>query len=111
MRCILKARIPNESGNSLILEGRLKEVMGGILEELKPEAVYFYAEGGERTGIFILDVADPSRIPAISEPFFLGLGATVELYPAMTPEDLMKAGPDLEAAAKKWGAKQPALAR
>lgn len=111
MRCILKVRIPNESGNALITEGRLKEVMGGILEEIKPEAAYFYAEGGVRTGIFVVDVAEPSRIPAIAEPFFLGLGATVEMFPAMTPEDLMKAGPDLEAAAKKWGGRQPAIAR
>src|SRR5689334_16663701 len=111
MRCILKARIPNEHGNGLITEGRLKEVMGGIMEELKPEAAYFYAEGGERTAIFIVDLAEASKIPALAEPLFLALGARIDFHPAMTAEDLMKAGPDLEAAAKKWGARKPALAR
>ena len=39
---------------------------------------------------------------AIAEPFFIWLKAEIEFYPVMTPEDLGKAGPAIEAAFKKW---------
>jgi hypothetical protein len=35
---------------------------------------------------------DLSQLPAIAEPWFLALNAAIEVMPAMTPEDLMKAG-------------------
>ncbi len=112
MRCIVKVQIPMESGNAMIVENKLKDVVGGILEELKPEAAYFYSENGTRAALFILDLADASKIPSIAEPFFLALNARVEILPAMTAEDLMKAGPDLEAAVKKWAPhRAPALTR
>ena len=43
---------------------------------------------------------DPSKIPALAEPWFLTFNADVELRVAMTPEDLARAG--LEALGKKW---------
>jgi len=75
--------------------------MGKIMEHLKPEAAYFTEQHGQRTGVFIIDVAEPSHIPSICEPFFLHFDAECELRPAMTPEDLAKAG--LEGIADKWG--------
>jgi hypothetical protein len=44
-----------------------------------------------------------SQIPALAEPLFLGLGATIQVHPVMTPEDLGKAAPAIEQAAKKYG--------
>jgi hypothetical protein len=49
-----------------------------------------------------VDVPEPSRIPALAEPFFLALNATVKFHVAMTPEDLAKSG--LEAFGKKYPA-------
>jgi hypothetical protein len=46
---------------------------------------------------------DPSDLPGIAEPWFLAFNAEIEAQPAMTPEDLQKAGPAIEAAAKKFG--------
>jgi hypothetical protein len=46
---------------------------------------------------------DASQIPALAEPLFLGLGATIQVHPVMTPEDLGKAAPAIEQAAKKYG--------
>ena len=48
-----------------------------------------------------IDVAEPSTVPSIAEPFFLGFDAKVEFHICMTPEDLGKAG--LEDLSKKWG--------
>jgi len=42
-------------------------------------------------------------MPALSEPLFLGLGATIQAHPVMVPEDLEKAGADLEQLAQKYG--------
>ena len=44
---------------------------------------------------------DTSQIPALAESWFLGFNAAVEIQPAMTPEDLGRAG--LDALGKKWG--------
>ena len=73
------------------------------MEEIKPEAVYFVAEEGNRSAILFVNMDDASQIPAIAEPWFLAANATVEFKPVMTIEDLRKAGPDIEKAVKKFG--------
>jgi hypothetical protein len=45
-------------------------------------------------------VADSSRIPSFSEPFFLNFNADCEFRVAISPEDLGKAG--LDELGKKW---------
>jgi hypothetical protein len=102
MRCFMKVSIPTDVGNAKMKDGSLPKTIQSILAEKKPEATYFYEENGKRTGAIFLDVADPSRIPAIAEPWFLAFHASVELHPAMTPDDLAKAGPAIEAAVKKY---------
>jgi hypothetical protein len=49
----------------------------------------------------IAEVADPSRIPALAEPFFLNFNADCRIRICMTPADLGKAG--LDEIAKRWG--------
>jgi hypothetical protein len=69
----------------------------------KAEAAYFTTVCGNRGGYIIVNMDDASQIPAIAEPVFMWLKAEIEFYPVMTPEDLGKAGPAIEAANKKWG--------
>jgi hypothetical protein len=102
MRMFVKVTIPVENGNHAISNGSLHTHLKSILEELKPEASYFIEEGGKRTALLFVDMADPSKIPAIAEPFFLAFNAQVEIRPAMVIEDLMKAGPAMESAVKKY---------
>jgi hypothetical protein len=102
MRFLVKAVTSTEAGNALVKKGKIGEIIQGILAELKPEAVYFTAENGKRTIYFVVDLPDASHLPRVAEPFFLSFNATVEFHPTMTPEDLMKAGPDIENAAKKY---------
>ncbi|HVC00422.1 MAG TPA: hypothetical protein VNJ12_13975 [Candidatus Dormibacteraeota bacterium] len=105
MRCMVKVTFPVETGNEAIRSGKLQKLVKGVIDDMKPEAVYFTSERGQRGGIFVVDLKEPSELLRIAEPFFLGLSASVEVLPAMTPEDLMKAGPHLEKAAKQyaWG--------
>lgn len=102
VRFLVKVSIPVETGNAAIKKDGLK-VIQRILEQQKPEAAYFIAEGGKRTGILIVNLADPSEIPGFAEPWFLALNASIEATPAMIPEDLRKAGPGIEQAVKNYG--------
>jgi hypothetical protein len=48
----------------------------------------------------IVEMADPSKIPALAEPWFLIFNASVEFRVVMTPDDLQKAG--LDEVGRKW---------
>lgn len=100
MRTLLKVSMPVESSNKAIKEGSLPKIIQSFIEDNRPEASYFYAENGKRTGLFVFDLKDPSQIPQVAEPFFLGLNAAVEFFPVMNAADL-KTG--LEKASKKTG--------
>ena len=102
MRFMVKVSFPVEAGNAAARKNGFS-VIRQILEQQKPEAAYFIAEGGRRTGILIIDMANASDIPAIAEPWFLALNASVEATPVMLPEDLAKAGPAIEKAVKTYG--------
>jgi len=102
MRFLLKVNIPVETGNAAAKAGRLEGTIQSILADLKPEAVYFTDDKGQRTAFIFLDMQDASQIPAIAEPWFLAFNAHVEIHPVMVPEDLAKAGPAIEQAVKKY---------
>jgi hypothetical protein len=53
------------------------------LADLKPEAVYFTDDNGQRAGFIFLDMQDASQIPAIAAPWFLAFNASVEIHPVM----------------------------
>lgn len=100
MRMLMHFRLPMEPFNSMVRNGTAGQKIQQIMQEIKPEAAYFTEYGGTRGGILVVDVADPSKVPSLSEPLFLSFNATVEFHIAMTPEDLGKAG--LDQLGKKW---------
>ena len=100
MRMLLKVSIPHETFNQAVKDGTVGRKLNAILQDMKPEAVYFTEFGGRRTSIIIVDLPDASRIPALAEPWFLTFNADFEVHPVMTPDDLAKAG--LDALGKKW---------
>jgi hypothetical protein len=102
MRFMFKCSFPVEAGNQSAKRDGFK-IIRDILQQQRPEAAYFLAQDGKRTGMLILDLKDASEIPAIAEPWFLALNASVEVTPVMVPEDLEKAGPAIENAVKSFG--------
>ena len=100
MKMLLTVEIPHEPFNSLVRDGKAGEIIGRILEAIKPEATYFTEQDGKRCGIFLINVQNPSDIPAFAEPFFLNFQANCKFRLVMSPEDLQKAG--LDALGKKW---------
>jgi hypothetical protein len=101
MRMLMQVTLPHEEFNEAVREGTVGGTMKRILEATKPEAVYFTEHYGQRGAILIVEVAEPSRVPALAEPWFLAFNADVEFHIVMSPEDLAKAG--LDALGKQWG--------
>jgi hypothetical protein len=103
MRFMLTFRIPMDKGNAAVRDGSIGDVLQSILEDLKPEAAYFADIEGARGGYLVVNMDDASQIPAVAEPLFLGLGATVQTHPVFTPEDMPRAMEALQQAAQKYG--------
>ena len=103
MRFLVKVNIPVEAGNGAAKAGKLGTTIQSILADLKPEAVYFTDDNGQRTAFLFLEMQDASLIPTIAEPWFLAFNASIEIHPVMTPDDLAKAGGAIEEAVKKYG--------
>ena len=99
MRMFVRFTLPVDASNEAIKNGSLKATIEKTIAALKPEAAYFMAHDGMRSGFMVFDMKDPSDIPSIAEPFFLGMNAAVEFAPVMNAEDLA-AG--LEKAAKTF---------
>jgi hypothetical protein len=90
MRTLLRVTIPADSGNKAIQDGTIQRVIADTMERLRPEAAYFFADEGMRSGMFVFDLKDSSDIPSIAEPFFAGFNAAVEFQPVMNADDLKK---------------------
>ena len=103
MRIMMIVRIPVEEGNRAAKAGKLGSTIQSILSEQKPEAAYFTALEGQRTGILILNMQDNADVPKLAEPWFLAFNAAIEMHLAMVPADLAKAAPAIEQAVKKFG--------
>jgi hypothetical protein len=104
MRILLSFTIHPDKGDALIKEGRINETMASILGELQPEAAYFTAVEGTRGGYLVVNMEDASQMPTLTEPLFLELGATIQIQPVMTPEDLQgAAGEALQQMGQKYG--------
>ena len=101
MRFLMKVSMSVESANRAARDGF--QVIPRILDQVKPEAAYFLAEGGWRTALLIVNMDNTSEIPGLAEPWFLALNASIEMQPVMLPEDLAAAGPAIEQAVKDFG--------
>jgi hypothetical protein len=100
MRILMNVKIPHSEFNAAVRDGTAGPKLKRILDEIKPEAVYFTEQDGCRGAVIVVEMADASKIPALAEPWFLTFNADVEFRVAMTPADLEKAG--LDQIGKRW---------
>ena len=101
MRMLMQVKIPHEKFSEAVRDGSIGAKIKRILDETKPEAVYFTEYDGRRGAIMIVDLSDPSKVPALAEPWFLSFDADVQFHIVMSPEELARSGVD--AMGKKWG--------
>jgi hypothetical protein len=90
VRTLLRIRIDTEAGNRAITNGTVQRALKELADTIHPEAAYFLPDEGERTALFVFDMQDSSAIPAIVEPLFLTMNASVALSPVMNFDDLEK---------------------
>ena len=88
MRVMMKVQMDTEKGNKAITDKTLPVILKSALDRVKPEAAYFGAEDGMRTGFVVFDLKEASDIPSIAEPFFQQLGAKVTFVPVMNFDDV-----------------------
>jgi hypothetical protein len=100
---ILRTPKSTERGNAAVKDGSLPDTLQSILEDLKPEAAYFADIEGARGGYLVVNMDNASQIPAIAEPLFLAMDATVQVHTVFTPEDMPGAMESLQQAAQKYG--------
>lgn len=100
MRMLLQVKIPHQEFNAAVRDGSVEGKMKQILEDTKPEAVFFTEYDGHRGAIMIINIEDSSEVPKFAEPWFLSFNADVQFHIVMTPEELGRAG--LEKLGKKW---------
>lgn len=101
MRMLMTVRFPHETFNAAVRDGSAGPKTKAILDALKPQAAYFTEMNGRRAVVLLVEVGEPSEVPALAEPWFLGFSADVEFHIVMSPEELEKAG--LDKLGQKWG--------
>lgn len=100
MRMILNIKLPHKEFNTAVQDGSAARKLSRILEQSRPEAVYFTEQHGQRGAIMVVNIDNAAQIPSLAEPWFLSFNADVEIRIAMTFEDIGKAG--LDELGKKW---------
>ncbi len=100
MRMLVNLIFPIEPFSSMVRDGTVGDIIGRIIDAVKPESIYFTEQEGNRGAVMVVDVKEASSIPSIAEPWFLNFEAICEFRIAMTPNDLMKA--NLSKLAEEW---------
>lgn len=102
MRLMITFSMPTDHGNDIVGSGKIQQVFERILHDLKPEAAYFYPEGGDRGGVFFVQCDASADFVKLVEPLWFGLNAKVTATPVMSGEDLMKGMASLPAIASRY---------
>ena len=103
MRIMIKFAFPVDAGNEAIRSGKMERVFQGILEELKPEAAYFFPRRRKTSGFFVVEMKKSSQVVEIAERFFFGLNARIDMVPVMAVEDLQKGLSGVQGIIQRYG--------
>ena len=101
MRMMLSLTFPTAKFNELWRQGQAGPKIEKIIEDTKPEAIYFgKGADGRRGAVVIVDIPTPTDLSRFTEPWYLTFEATIETSICMTPEDIAKI--DMDGLAKKY---------
>lgn len=91
MRVLITAHIPTNEASAKAFKENPRAVGGAFESYVKlvhAEAAYFGEKDGHRTAYFVADLPSADMIPVIAEPLFINMGATVNIQPVMTLEEV-----------------------
>jgi len=100
MNMLFEISLPHDEFNEAVENGSVGDKLQRILNDTKPEAIYFTNIDKQRGAIAIMDVKKASDIPSLCEPWFLTFNADIDVKICMTPKDLGSAG--LDELGEKW---------
>jgi hypothetical protein len=103
MRMMVKFTFGAGGGNEILRSGKINTLLQQVMEDLKPEAAYFYAENGQRSGHFIIESQDSVDLVRVCEPLWFGLKADVAMIPVMNGEDIQRGLGELQGIIQRYG--------
>ena len=80
--------------NAAVKDGTAGSKLSRILDATEARSGLFSQQNGQRGAVLIVDLPDPSKIPALAEPWFITFQADVEFRVVMSPDELKQAGLD-----------------
>jgi hypothetical protein len=88
---MLSVTFPTAKFNELWRKGEVGPKIERILEDIKPQAVYFgKGNEGQRGAVVIVEVPTAADIPRVTEPWYLTFEAGVEVCHCMSVEDIAR---------------------
>jgi len=85
---MVKFTLPTQETNPLVEDGSVGQKMESLLGKLQPEAAYFGPIDGKRGGFIVINMEEGSDVVTKLEPLWLELGASFELFPVATADEL-----------------------
>ncbi len=90
MKFLVRLHMPTESGNRMLQDPNFPKKLEGVLNQIKPEAVYFAPIEGERGIYMIVNIPSADMIAGIAEPLWMTFNCKLDLTPLMELSDLQK---------------------
>jgi hypothetical protein len=91
MKFLVRLHMPTESGNKMLQDpNAFQKKMESVLNQVKPEAVYFAPIEGERGIYMIVNLPSADMIATIGEPLWMTFNCKLDFTPVMELSDLQK---------------------
>ena len=90
MKFLLRLHMPTEYGNKMLQDPNFPKTLEGVLNQIKPEAVYFTPIEGERGIYMIVDLSSADMIATIAEPLWITFNCKLDFQPVMELKDLQQ---------------------
>ena len=90
MKFLLRMHMPTEYGNKMLQDPNFPKKLEGLLNQIKPEAVYFAPVEGERGIYMIVNLPSADMIAGVAEPIWTTLNGKLDFTPVMELSDLQK---------------------
>ncbi|MGA3108374.1 MAG: hypothetical protein ABSD99_02810 [Candidatus Bathyarchaeia archaeon] len=90
MKFLIRLHMPTESGNRMLQDPNFPKKLEGVLNQIKPEAVYFAPIEGERGIYMVVNIPSADMIAGIGEPLWMTFNCKLDFTPLMELSDLQK---------------------
>jgi hypothetical protein len=90
VKFLLRLHFPTEHGNKMLQDPNFQQKLEGVLNQIKPEAVYFGPVEGERGIYMIVNMTSADMMAGIGEPLWMALNCKLDVTPVMELSDLKK---------------------